>query len=490
MAQDKLIASAIARLNKLTKIESFDPSLPGSRPTSPQTEFLKDINDYQTRIIRAGNRSGKSATVAHEVASILNNSNPYFIRPLSWENTPLLILVAGQDRKMMEIELWSKKLALFLDLKEWRQQRVGGSLQYVENKKTGDKIVFLSHADSSDKNRKHMQGYTAHYVWLDEMPSSVALLQEIRARASTNGIFVGTFTPKFRSDEVRQVIDGIKEPYGKTYRFSMLDNPSFKGREKDIISELEGYSEQYKASVLYGEWYIGDNQVYEFNRETMVKEPEGYSRAWPHVESVDPALKSKFGYTMWTQEPSTGIWYLIRDEYIEGIYSPDDMVEEVIKRGTGYNIVRRVCDPHEAWYLGQASKMKLSYTSPYDKNNRKAELIKGLQIALSKGKIKIAPWCQTFINEITGCQWSESNENRIVNSSSFHALDCSQYFVDCMPKDILETASVSWVEKLRKGNAERKAKEYREKTRPKNSRTKSVTGWGPRGRQNKVFRVV
>lgn len=477
--QEKLVASALARLSKLNKVDSFDPALPGSKPTEQQLDFFKDISEYQTRVIRAGNRSGKSAAVAREVAWILNDTHPYFERPESWQNSPLLILVAGQDRKMMEIELWSKKLALFLELKDWRQARVGGSLQYVENKKTGDKIVFLSHADSSDKNRKHMQGYTAHYVWLDEMPSSVALLQEIRARASTNGIFVGTFTPKFRSDEVRQVIDSISAPTGKIYRFSMLDNPLFAKRKKDILAELEGYSEAYKASVLYGEWYAGDSQVYEWDPAVMVSEPEGYSRAWPHIESVDPALKSKFGYTMWAQQPSTGIWYLIRDDYISGIYSPDDIVKEVIERSTGYNIVRRVCDPHEAWYLGQAAKEKLHYVTPYDKNSRKNDLIKGLQLALSSGLIKISPWCGTFLNEVSSCQWSDKGD-RIVNSSSYHTLDCSQYFVDCMPREKLEPVGISWVEKLRRGNQQRKEAEYREKIRPKNSRTRVLSKWGSR----------
>lgn len=479
MSQDKLIASAIARLSKLEKVESFDPSLPGSKPTEQQQKFFEDISEYQTRIIRAGNRSGKSATVAKEVAWILNDNHPYFVRPESWQNSPLLILVAGQDRKMMEIELWSKKLALFLELKDWKQVRVGGSLQYVENRKTGDKIVFLSHADSSDKNRKHMQGYTAHYVWLDEMPSSVGLLHEIRTRASTNGLFVGTFTPKFRSDEVRQVIDSIKPPLGQTYRFSMLDNPAFAKRKNDILAELDGYNDAHKASVLYGEWYAGEGQVYDFDHATMVKEPTDYSRAWPHVESVDPALKSKFGYTLWAQEPASGIWYLVRDDYITDIYSPDDMVEEVKKRAAGYNIVRRICDPHEAWYLGQASKAGLVYMTPYDKNNRKAELIKGLQTALSKGTIKVAPWCSAFISEITSCQWSETSD-KIVNSSSFHAMDCSQYFVDCMPKDKLAAVGVSWEEKLRKGNHERKVREALEKKYPVNSRIKMVKQWGTR----------
>ena len=140
---------------------SFDPARIGSKPTKKQLEFLRDIGKYKTRIIRAGNRSGKGQTVARELGWILNNEHPHWVRPSDWQDTPLLILVAGQDRKMMEIELWDKKLALYVNRDEWRQVRVGGTLQYVENKKTHDKVVFLSHADSSDKNRNHCSGLGA-----------------------------------------------------------------------------------------------------------------------------------------------------------------------------------------------------------------------------------------------------------------------------------------------------------------------------------------
>lgn len=476
---DKKLAAAIARYNKLEKLESFDPSTPGSKPSHKQLEFMKDISKYKTRVIRAGNRAGKGATVAREIAWILTDSHPYWERPEGWNDMPLLILIAGQDRKMMEIELWDKKLALFLDLKDWRQVRVGGSLQYVENRTNGDKIVFLSHADSSEKNRRHMQGYTAHYVWLDEMPGSANLMQEIRARAATNGMFVATFTPKFRSDEVRRVIDAIEPPNGKVYRFSMLDNPLFKNREEEVMRELDGYSENYKNAILYGDWYVGDTAVYEWNPEFMVEAPgENYSYGWRHVVAVDPALKSKCGFTLWAEDPNTGVWYLVKDEYISGVFDSDELVQAVENKLQGYNIIRRVSDTM-AWFTGAAAKRRTPYMVPYDKNSRKGELIKGLQHALSHGQIKIAPWCQTFVSEINSCQWSETSD-RIVNSSSYHTLDSAQYFVDCKPPYEISPVGQTWEETLRRGNYKRKKMEAEMAKIQKGGRVRPIKGWGHR----------
>lgn len=475
---EKLLAAALARLDKLAKTDSFDPLFPGSKPNKGQQSFLSDIKTYKHRIIRAGNRAGKGATVARELGWILNNNHPSWKRPPEWGDGPILVLVAGQSRMMIETELWEKKISQYLEIEEWRHSRVGGSLQYVENKKTGDKIIFVSHADSSDKNRKMMQGYTAQYVWLDEMPSSSALFQEIRARAATNGYFVASFTPKFRSDSIRQVVDSIQPPYGQVYRLSMLDNPVFKDRKEEVLRELDGYTQAYKDAVIFGDWYSGDTAVYEFQRDISVEEPEGYHPSWRHVESVDPAIKSKFGYTLWAERPIDGVWFLVKDEYITGIFSPDDLFSEVQKRGQGYNIIRRVCDPHESWYIGHAAKQKVNYMLPFDKANRKGELIKNLQLAISRGKIKIAPWCGNFLEEVSSCQWAESGD-KIVNSSSYHTLDCAQYFIDCVPKYEGPIIPTNPDAELRLLNQKRKEKEHQQRllNQGKNNRARMLGGW-------------
>lgn len=476
---EKKLAAAIKRLDRHEKQTSFDPSTPGSEPTKQQKAILKDIEQIQYRWVVAGNQSGKSQLAAREIAWIINDDHPFWSRPTRWGDEPLLIIIAGQDRKMMEIELWEKKLALYLDKGQWRGVRQGGTLQYVENRKTGDKVVFLSHSDSSEKNRKHMQGYVAHYVWLDEMPGQVNILEELQRRVDARrGYLLATFTPKFRNDAIKRVVDSGEEPLAKKYRMSKLDNPLYKDRLNEEVQKLEGYSESYKRAILYGDWMIGDNAVYDWNPEFMEGEPANYSYSWRHCLSVDPALKSKCGFALWAEEPGTGIWYLVRDDYVEGILDPAGLVKAVEEKAKDYHIVRRISDTM-AWYVGAARQLGYNYLTPYDKNSRKEELIKGLQTALSSGQVKIAPWCTTFKDEIQGCQWSETSD-RMINSSSYHTLDACQYFVDCKPKYEDFVPQMTWHEQLRRGNKKRKEQEKIARKVSKGGRIKPMGWWKPR----------
>lgn len=481
--ESKKIAAVIKRLEKAQLAAAFNPFDFESRPTEQQMDIFRDISNIQYRWVVAGQQSGKSSTAAREIAWVVTDTHPFWKRPNSWGDEPLLVIVSGQDRRNMEIELWDKKIKPFLDAADWRIVKQANSLQYVEHRQTRDRIVFISHSDSSDKARQHLQGYVAHYVWLDEMPGSKEILQELQERvASRKGRFIATFTPKFKNDEIRRIIDASRPPVGKKYKLFKLLNPNYFGREQEEIQKLDGYSDNFKKTILFGEWTMGDNAVYAFNYDQMTVSslPEGYSPGWRHVCSLDPAAKSKFGYTLWAEDSSTGTWYLVRDEYIEGIADPNALFGEVEKRNKGYNVIRQVCDPHEAWYMGLGNAKGVTYYTPYDKNNRKTELIKNLQHALTANKIKIGRWCTNFLDEILGCQWSETSD-RIINASVYHTLDTAQYFVDCIPKSDPIHIVKPWHVELRQGNENRKkanSEKLRIKNKPGNGR--SIYEWGRR----------
>jgi phage terminase large subunit-like protein len=469
----ELILAAVTRYKELALMECFDASNLESRPTDKQQEVFNDIGKIQYRWVVAGNQAGKSSLAAREISWIVTDKHPFWKRPIEWGTEALLIIVVGQDRKMMELELWSKKIKPFLNPAEWKEIRQGGSLQYVESRINSNRIVFISHNDSSEKNRIHMQGYVAHYVWLDELPSSIRIFEELQRRVDARkGYFLATFTPKFRNEEIKRVVESGTPPIAKIYKMSKLDNPLYADRREEEMKKLDGYPESYKNSILYGDWYIGDSSVYFFDHSSMVETPPDYSVGWRHVESSDPALQSKFGFTLWAECPANGIWYLVKAEYIEGIQVPEDIFNEVMKKTAGYNIVRRISDPHEAWYINTARSKGINYLTPFDKNSRKGELIKNLQSALG-GDIRIAPWCNLFINEIETCQWSEgATTGRIVNSSRYHLLDSAQYFVDCRPADTVQFIVKPWYQELREGHAKRKKAEFlaRKATRSRRSK--------------------
>jgi len=433
--------------------------------------------------------SGKSMLAGREISWILTGTHPTWQRPEAWGREPLLILIAAQDLTMAETELWSKKIKPFLAAQDWKEDRQGSSLKRAINKKTGDTLVFLSHSDGSEKNRKHMQGYTAHYVWLDEMPSNANIFEELQRRVDrSGGPWIATFTPKFRNDKIRRVVDAADGRVAKKYQMSKLDNPIYKDRLDEEFAKLAGYSEVEKRTILYGDWSTGESSVYFFDYNSMVVDslPSYYSRGWRHVESVDPAMKSKCGYTLWAEDPSTSLWYLVEDKYIEGMLHVGDLFDKIQERSRGYNIVRRISDSM-AWFTMEASKNNISYLIPYDKNSRKEELIKGLQTSLSSGKIKIGAWCSSFIDEVQTCQWAETSD-RIVNASSYHTLDCAQYFCDMVPKSDPTQRVIPWHMELREKNTERKKREQA-KTSLKIRKTSRKGVWG-RGRKRGFERTV
>ena len=457
-----MIAAALERLQKLELSECFDASMPSSRPNAKQWEVLNDIENITFRWVIAGNQSGKTQLAAREIAWMVNRDHPFWVKPKKWGNEPLMILVVGQDRKNIELNIWNKKIKPFLKADEWKETRAGNMLQYATNLKTKDQIIFMSHAYSSERNRKYMQGYVAHYVWLDEMPGSIDILEELQRRVDAReGYFLATFTPKFSNSGIRTMVDAAKEPVAKKYRMSKLDNPIYAKRIEHEIAKLAGLPEYKKRTILYGDWMPEEGTVFRMP-DNCVQMPQGYSRLWRHVEAVDPAVSSKMGYTLWAEDPSDGIWYCVKAEYIEGIYDPVEIYKYCMKLSEGHNIIRRVCDPHETWYLATATTHKTvpAYITPYNKNSRKEELIKGLQEKLGT-KLRIMPECAKLITELEEARWSENTDKpKIVKGSKYHLLDASQYFADLVPKyeGKVETGA-SWYDELRQANEVRKKQE-------------------------------
>lgn len=459
MSQSELIRIAAEQYRALALNECFDPSDLNSRPNKKQQEILDDIGLIQYRWIIAGNQSGKSGLVGRELSWLLEDKHPKWKRPDTWLNEPFFAIVAGQNKNMLD-EIWGKKIKPFLTPGMWKEKRPGGQLESVEHRKTGSKVLFISHNDSSDKRRQQMQGYVAHYVWLDEMPTHYKVLEELSRRVDARqGYFIATFTPKHRNEHIRRFIEAGQEPISKRYRMSKLDNPIYADRLEAELRKLDGMPEAYRNTILYGDWYVGDNAVYHFDENAFIEDPIGYHPSWRHVEAVDPANESIFGYTLWAECPASGVWYCVKAEHLKGpsIKVPTNAVAAVQAQSAGVNLVKRISDPEASWYINTAQAEGLHYLSPI-KNNRKHELIKNLQDALS-ADIRIASWCPALINEFQTCQWAESGSGKIINASSYHLLDCAQYFVDLKPKAERMRTALSWSGALLKANALRKKKE-------------------------------
>jgi len=472
LKQQQILASALRRYEALQRDECIDPFVLESRPYPKQYGVLEDIAKYNIRAVVAANQTGKSAIGGREVSWIFQENNPYFKRPKEWGDGPLLILVLGQVGESNETHLWNLKIKPFIDPKVCREVRSGNALQRVIHRDNGNTIIFISHHNANEA-RKTAQGYPAHYVWLDEMPNSVSLIAELQTRIlAKNAKLLITFTPLLKNIEIKNMIEGLTPPFGKKYTFHMLDNPIYKGREQQTLEQYKDYPENERRARLFGEWFSGSQAVYEFDPDHQTEKlPEGYSKSWDHVESVDPAASSKMGYLLLAQSPKSGSWITAKAKYITGA-AASDLLPQVLAEGMGCNIVRRICDPHEVWYLKEAIKppWNLNYMGVHKKNERKSELIKNLQLAITKKKTIACSHCIELIQEAISCQWSETIENKIVNASRYHLLDCWQYAVDNLPankviyKPLHPNPRVNFDMELRGQNDKRKKREFKIKS--------------------------
>ena len=448
----EMLALAAERYRRLQLVDCFDPNSLTTKPTTAQLELFRDFGHIRKQWIVAGNQSGKTQSCCRLVSWVLSETHPYWSRPSNWNQESLILLVCGRTGKQIE-ELVPRILAYLPD-SDYKVIRQGNMVQRIEHT-NGNRVIFQS-LENANLARERVQSYVAHLVWVDEMPSTSSLIDELVMRVnSKSGYFLASFTPLVFNPDIRKMVDSAKLPDAKTYRFRMFDNPVYANPEKQR-EVLAGYSHMSETSLncrLYGEWMEPESSVWQINRDSMIQAPPGYHPSWRHLEASDPAVSSKFGLTIWAEDPSTSIWYCIRDDYLEGIAAPDDIVAEVKRRTSGFNLVRRVCDPHETWYLGQASKAKLSYLCP-KKDGRKDELIKQLQHALSTGRIKLAPWCTRLLDELERAHWSEADTNRakIVGGSRLHLADTAQYAVDLLPAPSKEPLNLPWHEMLRRAD--------------------------------------
>jgi len=449
------LAAAMRKLQALEMDDCINPEDPTSRPYAKQQEIIDAAIDTYTRCVVAANQTGKSQLGGREVSWLFQRKHPTF----NPQKRSLKILVIGRVGEQVESELWRSKIKPFLPSGSYKEIRSGNSLRRVEAVDDDVVIIFMSHHDVNSAREK-AQGYVADFVWVDEMPDSVSLLSELQTRVqANNGRMLVTFTPLLRNPDVKRWVESMDPTVGKKFVLFMLDNPIYKGREDEILARYSNLPEAERRCRLFGEWFAGEFAVYDFTESRDVSKPNGHSPGWRHIEVIDPAASGKAGLLLLAEDPHLpGRWWVVLERYINGA-AASDLLKDLEKITSPYNIVRRVSDPHEAWFIKEAAKRGRVYMGVYKKNDRKKELIKNVQESLYEGRIQISPWCRLLIEEFVTCQWSETGNDKIVGASRFHLLDCLQYALDNLPKPPKNPPPKTYHEALKMANKQRKIKE-------------------------------
>ena len=458
------LKAALVQKEKIELGRCFDPYNFSSRPTEVQEQVFKDVALYSQRYFVAGNQSGKSSSAARETAWMFCNSHPHFQKTSAH---PLLILVIGQTHKIVKEELWEKKLKPLLKYANYHPRFGSEGIESLTNKDNGNTILFFSHKNSTEC-RKSIQSFVADYVWLDEMPSDYGIIQELQTRlqARSNSRLLATFTPLLTNIDIKNHIENGDSRYIKKYVMSTYDNPIYTEEQKEKMrAEDRLMSPAMRATRRFGQWYAGSNAVYDFSTIRDVEAPQNYDAStWRHMEVVDPAGTSKAGFTLWAEDPSTNIWYIIVAEYVKGQAASVLLRDFKIFTKSVSNVCRRIADPHESWFILEAGIQGVTYHSPSHKTSRKKELIKNSQEALySINVVKIAPWCISLIDEFNACQWKDEDRAEIRNSQRYHLLDCFQYGIDCRPPPEKKKVTTSIYKQMHDKDQARRIIEFKRK---------------------------
>ena len=430
----------LAKKRKLAKLlnTSFDSTVLGSGATEAQQEFLDDMKTVPVRWAVAANQSGKSTVAAREAAWVFNRDHPTIDINGQFGTAPLLMLVLGQKGEQIDTNIWERKIKPFLVPGTFKEVRQGGSLQKVigiSGTCKGNIILFQSH-NNANEARKNIQGYVAQWVWIDEMPGDSRLVSELIMRIITsNGRFLGTFTPLVHNIKIRRMVDNAALPIGKRYKFLFTDNPSIADMDAALekVRQSSASDAEFRTRV-YGDWTTPGSSVSAYNPELHLgRVPPTYERMWRHIAGIDPSASGLTGLTVWAEDPKTGRWYNMLAVTLQG-KAAFELVDEVESLIAPYNIVNRVCDNNPAGYWQELARRKIKFQAIANKANNKLNLIDGANCAILKGTVVLTEHSSQLEEELIACVWKEAGEGKIVNSSSYHMFDTLQYVVACLPK--------------------------------------------------------
>lgn len=376
--------------------------------------------------------------------------HPYVKPKAKWGDS-YNILIVGRTTEIIETEIWEKKIKPFLPPGCWKpKHKSGGGLAGVKHLSTGINIVFMSHHDAKNAREK-VQGFTAPIVWVDEMPDDSSLITELMLRTSTEGgLFMATFTPLVENEQIRKIVDA-PAPGKRMYKFLPQDNPKL----MEEFGGVEGWAAWLRPQCateaefrarMYGEWYYKSGRVIRAYDPAhhLIPTPKDYDRrVWNHMLVVDPSASGLTGVSLWAQFPDTEQWACVLAKKIEGD-AAFILVQKIESMVAGCNIIKRLCDCNPAGFYIEARRQGVSYETMNDKVDRRNSTIEATNAKFANNAIYIcSEGASDLADECMGAKWSETNPDKMINSTNYHLIDTLRYFVDRCPA-LSETKVVTY----------------------------------------------
>lgn len=404
-------------------------------------------NLYQLANGLISKNSGKTQLTCYLAGKLLTNSLPGFKRLPQWGDEPLLILYLSQNSKQIEDSIW-RKMKSYLKPGTYHEQRNGGALQRVIMDNGNTLVFFTYHA--INEARAAVQSFTAHFAFIDELPSKAALIEETQTRVIKNlGQFVCAFTPKVPAPEVKRLVETASQEITGFYRLLFDDNPAMT-EEAKTAQHLKAaqHGEKGAAMILKGDWVGDELNVFRIDESAVCRVlPERVSRAYSKAYvGLDPANSSGFGVVVLLYDEKNDEFYVDVAKTLTGecIASNSRAAKAVNGMLLPYHEVAKiVCDPASSGFRGEARdlfKWKFSIPAKQDDGYfwRSIEIIQemlGVRLFFTEA-------ARDLLDEMASYSRKEDDPERVQSRKKYHMIDALRYLCSMLPKRRKEVEAV------------------------------------------------
>ena len=323
------------------------------RPLPYQKAFHE--SSAHERIIRAGNRGGKTTCAAAEVAMALTNTGP----PGRYPESGICYCVGKQGREVAQV-LYPKlfkpgayRIIRDEETNEWRAynpetdearkaqsrpalplvpKRLVKSVAWLDKKLNLPSLITLKngwqvHFYSSEG--KPTQGTAISLVWLDEEIVDSEWYPEMAARLiDNNGRFIWSATPQAGTERLyalserarEQVEQNIQPRTIEEFYCSIHDNKYISSTDRALFMEKLKEDEETFAVRIKGEFAILSGRVFpEYVPRLLEIEPFAIPHAWTRYVAIDPGRQVCAALFAAVPPPEEGDFVYFYDElYIKG----------------------------------------------------------------------------------------------------------------------------------------------------------------------------
>lgn len=418
-------------------ISSFIPALPKAIPFAEQLKFFKD--DALTRLLRCGNRSGKTFSTMRDLAWKITRTHPYRKK---WredysQSKKKEFWIAGPSYDFVDSTMWEMYLRQFIP--DWYYTDDDGkemitytNMHHIDTItfRNGDTIECKSYSQSD----LAVMGRAIDDLTIDEMPRSLKLLSELITRTlDRDGEVTMGFTPIVEDIEIKNYLDS--SPTVSKHSWSLIANPHYRDnpdRLQRAMDEWANLPEQERNTRIRGDWYFErkGGRVFE-GLDWELIDDFAVPNEWRRARVVDPAAHVT-GFTEWAENPHTNQWICINAvefKWKEKL-STDRMLIEAMERYKpypGFIYTLSLYDNAEAWFGSEGAKVGFV---PCMLKNRVAAINELKKMVNSKKLVAFRNAAKLLVNQMSEYHFKPDGT---INKKNDHALDTAMYFARQIP---------------------------------------------------------